>query len=62
MGAKSMWNHGSSNSRGVAILFSKTIDYEVIETGRDNTTFTVWIACSPNIDQIISFYMFFQFR
>ena len=36
-GAKSMWNHGSSNSRGVAILFSKTIDYEVTETGRDNT-------------------------
>ena len=23
-GANSMWNHGSSNSRGVAILFSKT--------------------------------------
>ena len=36
-GAKSMWNHGSSNSRGVAILFSKTIDYEVTETGRDNS-------------------------
>jgi hypothetical protein len=32
-----MWNHGSSNSRGVAILFSKTIDYEITETGRDNT-------------------------
>ena len=28
---------GSSNSRGVAILFSKKIDYEVTETVRDNT-------------------------
>ena len=36
-GAKSMWNHGPRNSRGVAILFSKQSDYEVTETGRDNT-------------------------
>ena len=33
---KSFWNHGSSNSRGVAILLSETFQYDVIETGRDN--------------------------
>jgi hypothetical protein len=35
--ATNMWNHNLSNSRGVAILFSKIIDYEEAETGRNNT-------------------------
>jgi hypothetical protein len=46
-----MWNHGSSNSRGVAILFSKTIDYEVTETGRDNTGRKIF--CVANVKHLL---------
>ncbi|VDI76277.1 exodeoxyribonuclease III [Mytilus galloprovincialis] len=38
---ESFWNHGSSNSKGVAILFSEKFKFEITETGRDSIGRTI---------------------
>ena len=36
-GANSIWNHGLSKSRGVTILFSEKINYDISDITRDNS-------------------------
>jgi exonuclease III len=46
-GGNSIWNHGLSNSRGVAILFSENIYYDISDITRDIPRRT--ISCKLNV-------------
>ena len=54
-GANSIWNHGLSNSRGVAILFSEKFNYNISDITRDIPGRK--ISCKINVSGQHSLYL-----